>query len=231
MPMRVALNVMAAGHHEDPPLETHHVDLRAIEPRENGPGDHFVDRAERRLAAPEIEHLIDRIEQRVQLMRAEQHGDTEFALERFDEADHLLLMMRIETDQGLVEQKQLRLADQRLGEQKPLPFAARHFAERAAGKLPRSDEIEGAIDIGPLGLARKRQAEPMPIRAACDELPATQPQRWQTTTDLRTIADRRIAARRRPAEHSDAAGGMRHETEDRPASASSCRTHSARARR
>ena len=34
------------------PFEAHHVDLGSVEPRQHRAGDHLVDRAERRLAAP-----------------------------------------------------------------------------------------------------------------------------------------------------------------------------------
>ena len=63
-----------AGHDEDLAAGPHHLDLRAIEARQHGRRDHLVDRAERRLAAAEIEHTVDRAEQLVDLMGAEEDG-------------------------------------------------------------------------------------------------------------------------------------------------------------
>ncbi len=85
VPMRVGLDIVAAGHHENAALDADDIDGRAIELGEDRRRDHLFDRAERRLAIAEIEHLVDGIQQRVQFMRAEQHGNREFALQVFHE--------------------------------------------------------------------------------------------------------------------------------------------------
>src|ERR1700730_17525035 len=63
--MHVALHIMVAGHDEDPTLHADHLDIGSVEARQHGAGDHFVDGTERRLAASEIEHAIERAEQRI----------------------------------------------------------------------------------------------------------------------------------------------------------------------
>jgi hypothetical protein len=114
VPVVVPFDVLPRGHHEDPAIEMHHFDRRAIEPRQHRTGNDLVDRAQRRLAAAEIEHAIDRAQQRVQFMGTEQDGDAQFDLKRFDQVDNLALVVRIEADERFVEQQQLRPPDQRL---------------------------------------------------------------------------------------------------------------------
>src|SRR5579872_4773536 len=73
--MAVAFQFVAARHHEDAAFDPHDFDLGAIEAGQHGPGDDFIDGAERRLAAAEIEYAVDGAEQRIEFVRAEQHGD------------------------------------------------------------------------------------------------------------------------------------------------------------
>ena len=92
MAVRVALDVVVAGHDEDAALHPDDVDLGPVEARQHRAGDHLVDRAERGLAAAEIEHAVERAEQRIQLVGAEQDGDPEFRLQRFRQRDHAALV-------------------------------------------------------------------------------------------------------------------------------------------
>jgi hypothetical protein len=73
---------------------------------------------------PEIKHAVHEAEQRVELVRRQQDRDPERALHALDQLDHRLLIARVETDQRLVEQQQLGLAEQRLRQQDPLQLAA-----------------------------------------------------------------------------------------------------------
>src|SRR5690349_18927423 len=43
-------------HHENAPVYAHHIDWRAVKPREHRPRNDFVDGAERRRAVAEIQH-------------------------------------------------------------------------------------------------------------------------------------------------------------------------------
>src|SRR5580698_1203662 len=100
--MLVMLDVVLTRHYEDARAEADHLDGRLIERGEHRRGDDLVDRPECGVPAREIEHAIDRTEQRVELMRAEQHGDTKLPLQGFRQADDGVLVMRIETDERLV---------------------------------------------------------------------------------------------------------------------------------
>ena len=55
-----------------------------------------------------------------------------------DQIDDGFLIAMVETDQRLVQQQKLRLAEQRLGQQQPLALAARHIRQRAPGEIART---------------------------------------------------------------------------------------------
>src|ERR1700749_376933 len=92
VPVSIALHVLVARHDKNPSVHPDHLDLVAIETRQHRAGDHLLDRPKRRLPTPEIEHAIKRPEQRVQLMRAEDHGDAKLHLQRFHQFHHAALM-------------------------------------------------------------------------------------------------------------------------------------------
>ena len=118
------------------------------------------------MAAAEIEHAIERAEQRIEFVRAEQHGDAEFLLQRARQFDDRPLMMRIEADQRFVEQQQARAAEQRLRQQQALTLAARGLRERTArevGRLTRASSAHATVVAR--GAAEQRQAPAVAIDA------------------------------------------------------------------
>ena len=115
-------------------------------PRQHRRGDDFLDGAEHRLAVAEIEHAVERAEQLVEFVRAEQHGDLALAADLAHHVDRDFLVARIEADQRLVEQQQFRFADQRLRQQQPLPLAAGHVGQRAPRQIARADRVERFFD-------------------------------------------------------------------------------------
>jgi hypothetical protein len=76
MTMLAALEFVLIGHHEDAASETDDIDMPAVEPRQHRTGDDVVDRPQRSLAVPEIEDAIERTEQWIELVCAEQNRDT-----------------------------------------------------------------------------------------------------------------------------------------------------------
>jgi len=135
MAMRVAMNIVivqviaafdvpSARHYEDMAIGPHDLDFGAIESREHRCFNHLVNGSEHRLAIAEVKYAIESPEQLIELVGAEEHSDPAPAADLPDDVDHDFLMARVEANQGLVEQQQLRLADQRLGEQQTLALAA-----------------------------------------------------------------------------------------------------------
>ena len=100
-----------------------------------------------------VAHLLHVVEQ----VGGHQHRDAERA-EAGDEREHLLAPERVEAGGRLVEQHQLGIADERLGQLRALAHAGREAADRAEARLVETDEVE---DVGcPLaGGARRQPAE------------------------------------------------------------------------
>src|SRR5271170_7004060 len=112
--MRVALDVDVAGHDKIAVLDVDDLDVRPIEAREHRSGDDVLDGADHRRTPAEIEHPVDGVDQRIELVGAEQDRDLEVVADASGDFDHALLMRRIERDQRLVEHHEARLADEGL---------------------------------------------------------------------------------------------------------------------
>ncbi len=163
---------------------------------------------------PQIEHPIDGAEQRVQIMGGKQDGDASALLDLPDQRDDLLLEMRIEADQRLVEQQQLWLSEQGLGEQQPLEFATRKFAQGPVSEVLRGDGFERLVDLPPAVASGQRQPPTLAVQGAGHEIPAAQ---WQVRNGgalLGQISGGAIAAPRLCPEDPDLAGGGRQQTQD-----------------
>jgi hypothetical protein len=100
-----ALDVAAARHHEDMASRAQYLDVGAIKPRQHRRRHHFINGAENRLAVAEIEHAVERAEQLIELVRAEQHGDLSLAADLAHHIDDDFLMACVEADQRLIQQQ------------------------------------------------------------------------------------------------------------------------------
>ena len=108
--MVLALDVLALRHDEDAAAGADDFDRRAVEAGQGRRRHHLVDGAEGGVAVAEIEDAIDRAEELVELMGAEEDGQAEFAREPADEVDDDMLLVLVEADQRLVEQEEARAA-------------------------------------------------------------------------------------------------------------------------
>src|SRR5215467_13418390 len=145
-----AFHVAPARHHEDMAVGAHDLYVGAVELRKNRRLHNFVDRPEHRLPVAEVEYAVKRSQQLVKLMRAEQDRDLALAAYRAHHIDRDFLIACVETDQWLIEQQELRIADERLRQQQPLPLATGHFRERPCGKIARADGLERRFDSNTL---------------------------------------------------------------------------------
>ncbi len=180
-------------------------DLGAIEARQHRPGHNLVDRADHRRACAEIEHAVDRVDERVELVGAEHDRDLEIVADAPRGFDDALLMRRVERDQRLVEQQQARPAEQCLAEQHLLALAARQFADRALGKIARADFVQRPVDLAPDFPVEADEAEAASDRGARDHVPTGEPQACYGGAVLRHVADCGVTARNRLTEDADRA--------------------------
>src|SRR5690349_22213078 len=81
------LDIEAARHHEDVAVRPHDVNIGAIEPGKDRRRHGLVDSAEYSLCAAQIQHAIQRTEQLIEFVRAEQDGDFAFAANSTHDVD------------------------------------------------------------------------------------------------------------------------------------------------
>jgi hypothetical protein len=63
--MRIVLEIVAGRHDEDAPVQPHDLDLGLVQPAQHRTRDDLIDAAQRRVGAAEVEHAIERAEQRL----------------------------------------------------------------------------------------------------------------------------------------------------------------------
>src|SRR5205823_4957313 len=124
----------------------------------------------------------------------------------------------VETVERLVEQKQLRPADERLGDQEPLLLAAGELADRLRRVAARPDELEHLGDAARLlpRTREPRQRDPpaRAVEAEAHEVDPPDPGAGVEVAPLRQVADLRVPVARRPAEHRGLPGRKRQQAED-----------------
>src|SRR5262245_29547849 len=121
------LHVTAARHHENMSVGAENLNFGIIQSRQHRCVDHLVHRAQHRLPIPEIKNPVERTEQLVELVGAEQNGDLSLAANGAHDIDRDFLMARVQADQGLVEQQQFRMSNKRLRQKKSLAFSTGHL--------------------------------------------------------------------------------------------------------
>ena len=84
-----------------------------------------------------VADLLDVVEE----VGGEQHGDAERA-EAGDQGQHLLAPHRVEAGRGLVEEHELGIGDERLGQLGPLAHAGGEAADGPEAGLVEADQVE-----------------------------------------------------------------------------------------
>src|SRR6478752_1746892 len=93
-----ALDVAAARHHENVAIGPDDLNVGSIKTRQHGSRDHLLDGAKHGLPIAEIEHAIERAQQLIEFVRAEQHGDFSAPADLAHHIDGDFLMTRVEAD-------------------------------------------------------------------------------------------------------------------------------------
>src|SRR5438034_498964 len=136
-----------SGNDNDAVLYAQYIDGCSVEPGEHFRRDHLVHGTEGSVALAEVEHTIHGVEQRVELVGGEEHRHAFAMLNALHQRDDRLLEMRIETHEGLIQQKQLRAAEQRLRQEEPLHFTSRQLGQRSIGERGCLDHRHCALDV------------------------------------------------------------------------------------
>src|SRR2546430_13440580 len=125
------------------------LDRCAVEAAERLARDLLFGSALDRAAAGEVDDAVEVADDRVDVVRDEQHGDLLLFADAAHERGDRGLVRQVEAVERLVEQQQPRPPDQRLGDQQALLLAAGELADRPAGIKWGARQAHPPPDRGP----------------------------------------------------------------------------------
>jgi hypothetical protein len=114
--------------------------------RENLGRHHFGRRPDPEFAVHQIEHSIDQRQDRIDLVRHEQHCGVMAAPTLVDQRRDQVLVGEVEAEQRLVAQQDPRVADQSLRDPQSLLLTAGHGTDGSVGKRLGADLCDGVVD-------------------------------------------------------------------------------------
>ena len=213
----LALDVDVAGHDEVAVPDPYDLDLRAVEARQHRAGHDLLDRADHGGAGAEVEHPVDGVDQRVELVRAEHDRDLEVVADAPGDLDHALLVGGIERDQRLVEQRRRGrpsrawLSSTRCRS----PPESSPIERRARSRAPTSSSAQSISRRA--ALSSRSEAEAAADRGARDHVPAGEPETRRSRRGS-AACSRSPGCRARPAGRArrSTPRGDRNEAEGRP---------------
>ena len=101
------VDAFGRGDHQDPPVHPYHVDVLAVQPRQDLGLDDLVGTADRYLACGHVDDPVHHRHQLVHVVRREQHGDPLGPGEPGQHRDDPLLTRDVQVGQRLVEHSSL----------------------------------------------------------------------------------------------------------------------------
>src|SRR4029077_2073095 len=130
------------GDDQDPAVYVQHVDGVPVQPGQDLGGDDLVGRPAGGPATGQVDDVVHHRQQRVHLVRGQQHGDLLLAGDPGEQGDDLLAAAQVEVGQRLIEQEQPGPADQCVGDQYPLLLAARQVPDPSVGEPVGVDGVQ-----------------------------------------------------------------------------------------
>jgi hypothetical protein len=191
-----------------------YVHVLAVQVAEHVGADHLFRRPGGGPAAGQVDEAVHDRQQRVHIVRRDQHRDLLLLSHLAEQADHVLLAADVQVGQRLVEQQQPGAADQRVRDHYPLLLAAGQIADPGVGEPLRADRGQHLVhQLAPPGRGQ-RQAEPLPIQAQPDQVTGAQRHVRVERYLLRHVADQPGPPGPGLAGHPDGAAGRRLQPED-----------------
>ena len=136
-----------AGDDQHPAVHVQHVHVVAVQPGEDLAGDDLVGGPAGGPPAGQVDDAVHHRQQRVHLVRGQQHGDLLLAGDPGEQGDDLLAAAQVEVGQRLVEQEQPGAADQ--GVRRSAPAAARRRTGSRPGRRRTGRRRPRAASPGP----------------------------------------------------------------------------------
>src|SRR5258708_31925407 len=109
------------------------MDLRAVQLAEQIRLEDLFECACHRLPIHDVDQAVKHLQQRIQVVRHEQHGHVPLAAQTVNEVDDLMLTAQVQAGQRLVQQEQFRVGEQRLRKQQPLLLPTPEGTDRVIG--------------------------------------------------------------------------------------------------
>ena len=126
-----------------------HLYRESVQPGEHLGLDDVVGGSDRYLAASHVDDRVHHLQQRVHVVRGQQHGDVLVPAQLREQSDDAPRARDVQVRQRLVEQQQPRLADQRVRDHHALLLAAGQLADPRVLVAERADGLEHRL--GPSG--------------------------------------------------------------------------------
>ena len=131
---------------------------------------HLVGGTRRHPAARDIDDPVHHRQQGVHVVRGQEHGDALRSDQPVEHRDDALRARDVQIGERLVEQKQLRAADQRVRDHHPLLLAAGQLTHPGVGKAVRANLAQRLRDQFAALPARKPEAELVTVDAERDHV-------------------------------------------------------------
>src|SRR2546421_8813254 len=195
------------------------LDRCAVEAAERLARDHLFGRALDRATAGQIDDAVEVADDRIDVVRDEQHGDPLVFADATHEGGDRGLVGQVEAVERLVEQQEIRSADERLRDQEPLLLAAGELADRLPRISSSADELDHLGDTGCVSLAtwaaREWNTPAGSVQSELNHVDAADPGAGVEAVSLRQVADPAPQVAGRPTQPRRRSDGQRQQPEDR----------------
>lgn len=187
-------------------MDANDVDMRAIQGAQHLGADDLGGGAGGGAAAGEIDDAVHACQQRIHVVRRNQHRDFLRGGEVAEDRNYVGDGADVEVGQRFVEQEQAGAADEGVGDEHALGLAAGEGAEALLGIGGGADGGEHGVDLRRALAVGEREAEPVAVEAEGHEVAGAEREVGVEGEFLRDVAD--------AAGGGDAAGGFFLEAED-----------------
>src|SRR5690348_15482582 len=109
------------------------VDVSLVQLNEKIRTDDLVEGASNDLAVEDEDDPVENLQQRVQVVRDQDHRHLSLGADMLDQMHYLVLTLEVQACHRLIQEQKLRIGEQRLSNQQPLLLAARKQANRLVG--------------------------------------------------------------------------------------------------
>lgn len=191
----------------------HHFNSGAVQVGEQCVVDHPVEGVVVRMPVEQVDRPGEDGQQRIQIVRHDQHGDPELLVDRLHQRDEFVLTAHVQCGQRFVEDEHPRAADQRFGEGDTLTLAAGQLGQAPVRDRRRVDCGQRPVDALTVLARGPAQTPPVSVETQHDRIAGADRLTGVRTVVLWDVTDLAVERTRWPAEHLDPAGRRRQQAQ------------------